>query len=330
MSVTMRDVARKAGVSVKTVSRVVNNQSEVAVETRQRVLTAINELGYRPSKLARALVTQRTDSVGLILGDITNPFFPEFSRGVMDLAQAEGYNVFVCNSDGWQPTQTLALDSLVDHAVDGIIVFPSYESEDAMKAFADHYQPVVAVNRFIEHPRIGLVMIKAYQGARLAMDYLVSKGHTAIGMIAGSAEPLSLLQRFQGFRDALKDHGLPLVDEWILPGHPILEHGVKAARQLLTEHPQVTAVFAYNDLLALGAIQACKKLGRRVPDDLAVVGFDDIQFAPLVSPALTTVHVDKYELGQQSMIRLLEMLDNPGKSFDPIYVDVVLMVRESA
>ena len=330
MSVTMRDVARKAGVSVKTVSRVVNDQSEVAEETRQRVLTAIDGLGYRPSKLARALVTQRTDTVGLILGDITNPFFLEFSRGVMDAAQAEGYSVFVCNSDGQQPTQTLALDSLVDHAVDGIILFPSYDSEDAMKAFADRYQPVVSVNRFFEHPGIGLIMIKAYQGARLAVDYLVSKGHTAIGMIAGSAAPLSLMQRFQGFRDGLEGHGLPVVDEWILPGHPILEHGVRAARQLLTEHPQVTAIFAYNDLLALGAIQTCKKSGRRVPDDCAIVGFDDIQFAPLVSPALTTVHVDKYKLGQQSMIRLLEMLEDPEGDFDPIYVDVTLMVRESA
>jgi LacI family transcriptional regulator len=328
--VTMRDVARKAGVSVKTVSRVVNDQSEVAEETRQRVLGAIDELGYRPSKLARALVTQHTDTVGLILGDITNPFFLEFSRGVMDVAQAHGYSVFVCNSDGKQPTQTLALNTLVDHAVDGIIIFPAYESEDAMKAFANHYQPVVVVGRFFEHPGIGLVLMKSYQGARLAVDYLVSRGHTAIGMIAGSATPLSLMQRVEGFRDGLKDCGLPVVDEWILPGDPVLEHGVKAARQLLTEHPQVTAIFAYNDLLALGAIQACKKLGRRVPDDCAIVGFDDIQFASMVSPALTTVYVDKYKLGQQSMIRLLEMLEDPGNSFDPIYVDVVLMVRESA
>jgi LacI family transcriptional regulator len=330
VSVTMRDVARKAGVSVKTVSRVVNNQSEVAAETRQRVLAAIGELGYRPSKLARALVTQRSDTIGLILGDITNPFFPEFSRGVMDVAQAEGYSVFVCNSDGQLEAQIRALDSLVDHAVDGIILFPAYESEDEMKSFADHYQPVVVVGRFFEHPGIGLVVMKSYQGARLAVDYLVSKGHTAIGMIAGSATPLSLMQRVEGFRDGLRDHGLPVVDEWLLSGPPVLDHGVEAARQLLTQHPQVTAVFAYNDLLALGAIQACKALGRRVPDDFAVVGFDDIQFASMASPALTTVHVDKYKLGQQSMIRLLEMLDNPGKRFDPTYVDVVLMVRGSA
>jgi LacI family transcriptional regulator len=328
--VTMRDVARKAGVSIKTVSRVVNDQSEVAVETRQRVLRAIAELGYRPSKLARALVTQRSDTIGLILGDITNPFFPEFSRGVMDVAQAEEYSVFVCNSGGHLASQTRALDSLVDHAVDGIILFPAYESEEAMKAFADRYQPVVVVGRFFEHPGIGLVMMKAYHGARLAVDYLVSKGHTAIGMIAGSATPLSLMQRVRGFRDGLKDHGLPVVDEWILPGHPIVEHGATAARQLLTQHPQMTAIFAYNDLLALGAIRACKKLGRRVPGDCAIVGFDDIEFASMVSPALTTVHVAKYKLGQQSMIRLLEMLHDPEGDFDPIYEDVTLMVRESA
>ena len=330
MPVTMRDVARRAGVSVKTVSRVVNDQSEVADETRQRVLTAIGELGFRPSKVARALVTQRTETVGLILSDITNPFFPEFSRGVMDVAQAEGYSVFVCNSDGQGKAQTRALDSLVDHAVDGIILFPTYESENEIRSFARHYQPVVVVNRFFEHPGIGLVMMKAYQGARLVVDYLVSKGHTAIGMIAGPSSPLSLMRRVQGFQDGLKDHGLPAVDEWILPGPPVLAHGVEAARQLLTQHPQVTAIFAYNDLLALGAIQICKELRRRVPDDCAVIGFDDIEFAAMVSPALTTVHVDKYQLGQQSMARLLEMLDNPEGRFDPIYTDVTLMVRESA
>jgi LacI family transcriptional regulator len=115
-----------------------------------------------------------------------------------------------------------------------------------------------------------------------------------------------------------------------LSGPAVVEHGVEAARQLLTQHPQVTAIFAYNDLLALGAIQACKKLGRRVPDDCAIVGFDDIEFASMVSPALTTVHVAKYKLGQQSMTRLLEMLHDPEGSFDPIYEDVTLMVRESA
>jgi DNA-binding LacI/PurR family transcriptional regulator len=212
-TVTMRDVAQKAHVSIKTVSRVVNDQGEISEKTRQRVLVAIEELGYRPSKVAQALVTQRTDTVGLIVGDVVNRVFDK-------------------------------------------------------------------------HPGMGLVATDIHGGARLAVDYLVGKGHTAIGMLAGRAAPLDKMQRVQGFREALMAHGLVPVDEWILTGSPILERGYEAARQLLTQHPQVTAFFAYNDLLALGAIQACDELGRRVPDDCAVVGFDDVQLYTVISPKI--------------------------------------------
>lgn len=329
MLVTMRDVARRADVSIKTVSRVVNNQGEISDATRIRVLAAIEELGYRPSKVARALVTNHTDTVGLIIGDITNPFFPEVARGVVDTAQAQGYNVFLCNADGDLQTELSMVRSLVDHAVDGIMIFPAYEGEDELKAFAEDYSPVVVVNRFFEHPRIGLVMIEVRRGAGMAVDYLVSKGHTTIGMLAGFP-PLGRLQRVQGFREALIAHRLPVIDEWILPGPPVMERGREAARQLLTQHPQVTAIFAYNDLLALGAIQACQELGRHVPGDCAVIGFDDIQLAAMVTPSLTTIRVDKYDLGRQAMTRLLEMLDAPETTFPPIWLDVELVVRESA
>jgi LacI family transcriptional regulator len=325
----MRDVARKADVSTMTVSRVLNNRGGISEATRQRVLTAIEELGYRPSKVARALVTRRTDTVGLILGDITNPFFPEVARGVLDTAQANGYNIFLCNADGDAQQELRMLHSLADHAVDGIIIFPAYEGENEFKAFAKAHPPLVVVNRFFEHPGIGLVMMDVYRGAKLAIDYLVSKGHTAIGMLAGLSS-LGRLQRVRGFRDALMAHGLPVVDEWILRGPPVLERGYESTRQLLTQHPQVTAIFAYNDLLALGASQACHKLGRRVPEDCAIVGFDDIPLAALVTPSLTTVRVDKYELGRQAMIRLLEMLSDPEGTFPPIWLDVELVSRQSA
>lgn len=330
-TVTMRDVAQKAHVSIKTVSRVVNDQGEISEKTRQRVLVAIEELGYRPSKVARALVTQRTDTVGLIVGDIANPFFSEVAKGVLDAARAKGYDVFLCNSDMDPDQEIRALYSLADHNVDGTIIFPSWENEDKLKSFTDHYQPLVVVNRvFDKHPGMSLVTTDIHGGARLAVDYLVGKGHTAIGMLAGCAAPLDKMQRVQGFREVLMAHGLVPVDEWILTGSPILERGHEAARQLFTQHPQVTAIFTYNDLLALGAIQACDELGRRVPDDCAIVGFDDVQLAAMVTPSLTTIHMDKYELGRQAVTRLMEMLDDPEADFPPIYLDVELVIRESA
>ena len=328
MSVTMRDVARKASVSISTVSRAINKQGEISEETRQKVLAAVEELGYRPSKVARALVTHRTETIGLIMSDITNPFFPEFARGVMDTAEARGYSVFLYNSDGKAEQELRAIHALADHAVDGIILFPTYNEEE-LKAFAEHYMPLVVMNRRFEHPRIGLVLTEIRRGAKLAVDYLVSKGHTAIGMIAGPI-PLDRMQRALGFRDALVAHGLPIVEEWIVPGTPVLERGKETARRLLSEYPQITALFAYNDLLAMGAIQACKEMGRRVPEDCAIVGFDNIAFASMIAPPLTTVHVNKYDLGRRAMIRMFEMLDNPGVSFSPIYVDVQLVIRRSA
>lgn len=329
----MRDVAREAAVSIKTVSRVVNNQGEISDETRQRVLAAIERLGYRPSKVARALVTQRTDTLGLIVGDIANPFFSEVARGVLQTAQAQGYDVFLCNSD-YDPQQEIhALYSLADHNVDGMIIFPCWENKEELKVFADQYKPLVVVNRvFDRHPGMGLVLNDIRGGARMAVEYLISRGHTAIGMLAGRATPLHLMERVQGFREALLAHNLPVVEEWILTGATNLDidRGYESARQLLTRYPQVEAVLAYNDLIAAGAIRACRELGRRVPEDLAIVGFDDIPLAEMIAPPLTTVHIDKYQLGQQAVLRLVEMLNDPAADLPPIYLDVELVIRESA
>jgi LacI family transcriptional regulator len=327
----MRDVALRAGVSVRTVSRVVNNQGEISEETRQRVLATIEELEYRPSKLARALVTRRTESIGLVLADITNPFFPEVARGVMDIAQARGYNVFLCNSDSDMEEEASILHSLADHGVDGFVLHPALGGGDDLKAFAEHYAPLVTVNPLFDYPGVSRVMLDTRSGARLAVEHLIEKGHTAIGMLAGLAPPPpNLLRRFEGFREALEAHGLSVTSEWVLPGPPVMGRGLESTRQLLTQYPRITAIFAYNDLLAVGAIQACRELGRRVPDDCAIVGFDDIPLSAMLAPPLTTVRVNKYELGRQAVSRLFDMLDNPGASFPPVCFGTELVVRESA
>lgn len=330
--VTIEDVAREAGVSRQTVSRAINNKAEISPDTLSRVLAVVEKLGYRPSRMAQGLVTQRTYAVGLLVGDIANPFFPEVARGALDTAQAKGYNVFLCNSDGNVQQEFRLLQSLAAHAVDGIILYPSYDSDNNLKTFMKSYRPVVVVNYAFDHPGASVVMVDHRRGARLAVDYLVSKGHRAIGMLTGVQNPsLDRVRRIQGFCEGLAAHNLPLVNEWIVPSQsPTVESGYESARWLLIEHPQVTAIFAYNDLLALGAIQACKELGRHVPTQCAIVGFDDIHWAATATPPLTTVRVDKYELGQQAMSRLLAMLAEPETIFPTIHLDVELVIRESA
>jgi LacI family transcriptional regulator len=332
VAVTMRDVAREAGVSIKTVSRVVNDQGEISEATRQRVLAVIKELGYRPSRLARALVTQKTQTVGLVVSDITNPFFPQTARGVLDAAMAQGYNVFLCNTGG-DPQQELdILHSLADHGVDGIIIYPSYDSDDNLKSFVKHFHPLVVVNHPFEHPGVGQITVSNLRGAKLAVDYLASQGHSAIRMLTG-IQDLShdKVRRIQGFREAMATHGFTEIDDWIIPGKaPTFECGYEDTQRLLIQQPQVTAIFAYNDLLALGALQACRESGRRIPNDCAIIGFDDIIWAAKSIPPLTTIRVDKYALGQQTANRLFDMLENPEDTYSPIYVDVELVIRESA
>lgn len=332
LPVTMRDVAQKAGVSIKTVSRVVNNQGELAESTRERVLAIIEELDYRPNRVAQGLATQRTFTVGLVVGDITNPFFPEVARGAQDAARTKGYELFLCNSDGDPEQERSTLQSLADHAVDGIIIYPSHDSEPTLTTFAENYKPLVVINSLFEQPDVSHVVVDTCQGAKLAVNYLIDKGHTAIGMVTGVQDPSpDKVRRVQGYREALLEHNLPVIEDWIIPGQlPSFECGYQAAKQLLSKHAQITAIFAYNDLMALGAIRACNELGRSVPADCAIIGYDDIPWAETSTPALTTIRINKYELGQQAMTRLLVMLNNPDSAFSPIHLDVELVVRESA
>jgi LacI family transcriptional regulator len=326
---TIKDVAAKAGVSYQTVSRVINNKGEISPDTKERVLEAAKALNYRPSRVARGLVMQRTNTAGLIISDITNPFFPEVARGVQDMARSKDYNVFLCNTDEDPAEDIQVLYSLTTQAVDGIILFAYHLSDDELKTFADNYRPMVLINRIFEHPNVSRVIVDNYRGAKLAVDHLVEQGHTNIGMVVGRDWLPGTVRRVNGFRDALSDHGLPVVDEWIVTGPPVLANGYESTQHLLKQNPEITAIFAYNDLMALGAIRACKDLGRRVPADCAIVGFDDIQLTSMITPSLTSVHVDKYALGQQAMTRLLAMINNPDTAFPPISIDVELIIRES-
>jgi len=327
----MRDVAKKALVSVRTVSRVVNGQGEITQATRDRVTATIEALGYRPSKVARALVTQHSDTIGLVVSDIANPFFSEVARATQQAARAAGYDVFFFNSDSSWEEELRALHSLADHGVDGIIIAPSPGlTAERIRPFADRFHPIVTLVYPIAHSHISSVLAEIRKGARTAVEYLIGQGHNRIGMLAGPAANPLLHWRVQGYREALMGHGLEFRTDWLSGGPATFERGRASTCDLLAQHPQITALFAYNDLLALGAIRACKELGRRVPDDCAIIGFDDIPAADWVSPALTTVRVDKRGLGAQAMARILEMLHAPDQTFPPIFVPAELLRRESA
>jgi LacI family transcriptional regulator len=328
--ITIADVAREAGVSSMTVSRVINDKGDVSPETRQHVLDVIERLGYRPSGIARGLATRRTGTLGLVIPDVSNPFFADVAHGAEQTAYAEGYNVFLCNTDENPQRELAVLHSLEEKRVDGLVVCSSRLSEDELLAVVAHHLSVVLVNRRVVGERVRSVLVDDERGGRLVTEHLLQASHRAIGLLAGPEVSHSGRQRTRGYRAALAAAGLPYYSDWIQPCAPVVEGGYQAARQLLETHPDLTALFCYNDLVAVGALQACAELGRRVPDDVAVAGYDDIPLAALVTPPLTTCRVPRYELGAEALRLLLAQIDGCAEDCDEIVLQPELVVRVSA
>lgn len=330
MPVTMRDVAQQAGVSIKTVSRVVNDQPELSDATRQRVLAVIDSLGYRPNILARALVTQRTQIVGLVVVALDNPCFIEIARGVQAAGRAHDYQVFLITGDEGPHEEQHILKALAAYGMDGIVIYATPHSDRYLAEHAGRFPPLVVIHGLAEHPNISHVRADFEAGARLAVDYLIGRGHRAIGMVANTEAAPARRRCERGYAASLRAHGLTLRPERIEHGPSRIEGGYEAARRLLTAHGELTALFAYNDLMAIGALRACRELRRRVPEDCAIVGFDDAPLATIVTPNLTTVRVDRRELGRQAFLRLLEKMNRPAAVYPPLVLPPELVVRESA
>lgn len=330
--ITIADVAREAGVSLMTVSRVINEKDDVSSATRKRVLHAIEHLGYRPSGIARGLATQHTGTLGLVVPDIANPFFAEIARGVEHVAHAESYNVFLCNTDEDQDRELAVLNSLAEKWADGIVLCSSRLDDDALMQVTHSHPAVVLVNRSLgkETTGVSTVRVDDFTGGRMATQHLVNRNHRSIGFLTGPVGSHSGQWRLQGYRDALHKAGLTPSPAWIQPCSPIAAAGCKTAKDVLSASPEITALLCYNDLVAVGALNACAELGLRVPEDVAVVGFDDIPLAALVTPSLTTCHIPRYELGAKAVELLLEHISQPTGEVREVILQPSLIVRASA
>lgn len=329
--VTMSDVAQRAGVSLMTVSRVINQKGDVSQETRQRVLEIIDSLGYRPSGIARSLATQETRTIGLVVPDVTNPFFADITRGVERLAYSEGYHVFLCNSEEDSQRELAVIQSLEDKRVDGLILCSSRLDEDKLVELLARLPAAVLVNRRLQgSASFDNISLDDRLGGRIAAEHLLRSDRRRIAYLAGPPASYSGAHRQRGYLDALAAAGIAIQPGWMQPCRPSVEGGYQATRQLLADQPDLDALFCYNDLVAVGALQACEELGRRVPADLAIVGHDDIPLAALVSPSLTTCRVPRHELGERAVEALIERLhDCPGGCRQSI-LQPELVIRQSA
>lgn len=326
--VTMADVAREAGVSLMTVSRAVNDKDGISDATRERVRAIANRLGYRPSLIARSLVTDRTGTIGLVVIDNANPFFSEISRGVEHAAYHEGYSVFLCNTEEDPQRERDILRSLEEKRVDGIVLCSSRLDDSDLRSALTQSKTVL-INRRTADRCYGTVLVDDVKGGQTATDYLIQRGHCAIGFLAGPERSFSGQQRGEGYRRALTNAGISPNPAWERHCLPIVDSARETAYYLLRDIPELTALFCYNDLSAVGAIQACTHLGRKIPDDIAIIGFDDIALAALVTPALTTCHVPMYDIGQAAMHLLIQHIQGHSNGYHEIIFQPDLVIRDS-
>jgi LacI family transcriptional regulator len=326
---TMSDVAAQAGVSKTTVSHVINDTRFVEEETKQRVLQAIAELGYRPSVVARSLTTNRTETVGVIVSDSSNHFFAEVLRGIEDVLRPENYALLVCNTAEILEREAHYLDILMRQRVDGIIAAATSRRWDELTEVEAQHIPVVFVDRIFEGLDDPFVGVDNQKGARLGTKCIIDCEHRQIGILAGFQRLSTMRERLVGFRQALQEHDIPLPEEWVITSALSIEGGHEAMRQLLTLPERPTAVFLNNNLLALGALLALKELGLRCPEDVGLVGFDDHPWAAVSDPPLTVVRQPAGQVGRAAAEMLLARINDEQIAEPRVILDCEIVLRQS-
>jgi DNA-binding LacI/PurR family transcriptional regulator len=311
---TIKDIARAAQLDISTVSRALNDSPRVKESTKRRIRSIARGLGYHANEIARSLVTRRTKVIGLVVSDIGNPFFSEVTKGVESEARRHGYSLILCSSDWNKTREREHVSMLRSRRVDGLIIHPSEElSGDAPRDLAGGELPTVFLANAVEDAGAHYVSVDNVQGAFEATSYLVSLGHRRIAHATGDLRRTQkryriLTDRFKGYRAALAHAEIPFHDDLVVCSLPGIENARRSIRAFLRRQPAVTAFFASSDQIALGAYKAIREAGLRIPEDISVVGFDDIEVASLVSPSLTTFEQPKFQLGQQAVQILVRLM----------------------
>lgn len=311
--VTIKDIAKEAGISYTTVSRALNGHPRVTADTRELVVSVANRLGYSPNAMARGLVQKSSQTIGIMVPDISNPYYPHVVRGVQDYMKKIGYSVFLCDTNWDEDTEMMYLKILSERRIEGLIIDPV-----SVQTFHNIRQrklqfPVIFVGNKLEGDRLSsYVMVNNVKGAYMATEYLIKLGHTNIAFIGGNKNTSTNMDRYEGYRLALEDHGLQLDERLVEICDFRKESGFKAAEKIMKTGRIPTAVFAASDLLALDVMDAFEKHGYRIPEDVSVIGFDDIDFASLSKINLTTIAEPKYEIGRITAEILMNKISPDG------------------
>lgn len=310
MRYTIKDIAQMAGVSKATVSRVINGSKPVSKEIKERVMKVIEDTNFQPSSLARSLSKQETRLIGVIIPDVSNPVFSKIIHGVEKEANKSNYNILLCNSRYDEKQELKYLDILKEKEVDGLIFHGFHSSEKIDERLSSFEKPIVAVGNKSKIGKYPVVLIDNEQAAFEMTEYLIKKGHKHIAMIHGPMDdPYAGYQRIRGYRRAIDSYSIDYNDAYMESGHYKFQDGYHGIKGLLERNPNITAVFCANDEMAIGAIKGIVDMGKRVPEDIAVAGFDDIDIAKVFIPSLTTVHQPFEQKGEAAMKAVLSLLN---------------------
>lgn len=327
---TMKDIARLAGVSTSTVSHVINKSRFVSDEIAERVNNAAQQLNYAPSALARSLKMNRTKTIGMLVTTSTNPFFGEVVKGVERSCYHQGYNLILCNTEGDNQRMKASINTLLQKRVDGLLLMCSTLEGERLDVF-DRYPdiPIVVMGWGPILFASDKIQDNSLQGGYMAAKHLIECGHKEIGCITGPLIRHQAQMRYEGYKRALAEAGIAINPDWIVESDFECEGGYQAFEKLYQRGKLPSALFVSNDMMAMGVIQAASQRGLRVPDDLSLIGYDDVHIAKFMTPALTTIHQPKYRLGKAAVDTLLYRLENPDTTAQVVQLEPTLVVRNS-
>jgi len=328
---TITEIAKIAGVSKTTVSRVLSGGSNVSKKTKDKVLKVIEQNNYKPSIIAQSLRTNKTKTIGLVIADIENPFYARVAKGVIDTAEIKNYNVILCNSNNDINSEEKEIDTLINRGVDGLLLTTVALKTRTIKNLLDKQFPFMLIDCKLDYPGINYVVNDDYYGAKLATEYLISLGHKNIFFL-GNKKLLSLRERLKGFKDALKlnkySENTSTFDELVdINNIHTLE---KIIKYIINHKNKITAIFAGNDYWAIKTIKIINDYGLNVPEDISVIGYDNIEISAIVKPPLTTIRQPKYLLGKLATEQLFEIIENGSKKeIKRIVLKPDLIIRNS-
>lgn len=322
---TIKDVAREAGVSVATVSRVINQSPKASKASIAAVKSAMSMLGYRPNAAARALVSQSSNTIGVLVNDVSDPFFGTMVKAVDGIAHKNGKHILICNGYHTAQEERQSIELLINNRCDALVIHSKALSDDELFEFSQEVPSMVLINRHIDSMADRCISLNNYKGAYLATEHLIRLGHTKIAFISSNHKIEDAQQRLQGYRDALKNNGIFLPESYIEYGSPHGEGGEQAMTNLLTKSLAITAVVSYNDFMAAGAIAVLDENNIHSPDQVSVIGFDDVLIARYIHPRLTTIRYPIQMMAERATELALalarhEHIDSGGLVYSPTLV----------